>query len=104
MYLNWVYDKDVVQELVGSGKFFGDIGVIDVSSKLSANHIIRIEAQALPSKQDTRNWATGLIESTFAPNWFLAVIDQYNLGNSDEAKQIHYVTTSTDIPKMIIEL
>jgi hypothetical protein len=75
------------------------MGVIDVSYKLSANHTIRIEAQVLLSKQDTRDWATGLIEYTFAPNWFLAVIDQYNFGNSDSAKQIHYVTASTGYTK-----
>jgi len=99
MYLNWVYDKDVVQGLVGFGTIFADMAVLDVSYKISANHTIRVEAQALISKQDTRSWATGLVEYTFAPNWFLAVIDQYNFGNSDTAKQIHYVTLSTGYTK-----
>jgi hypothetical protein len=99
MYLNWVYNKDIIQGLSGFGTIFADMAVVDVAYKINASHTIRVEAQALLSKQDFGSWAMGMIEYTFAPNWFVAVIDQYNYGNSDSSKQIHYITGNTGFNK-----
>ncbi len=95
MYLNWVYNKDVVQGLTGFGTIFANMGVLDVAYKLNPRNTIRVETQTLISKQDMGSWAMGLIEYTFAPNWFVAVLDQYNYGNPDPIKQIHYFTVNT---------
>ena len=75
------------------------MAVVDVAYKINASHTIRVEAQSLLSKQDFGSWAMGMIEYTFAPNWFVAVIDQYNYGNSDSTKQIHYITGNTGFNK-----
>lgn len=99
MYLNWVYNKDVIQGLSGFGTIFADMAVVDVAYKINASHTIRVEAQTLLSKQDFGSWAMGMIEYTFAPNWFVAVIDQYNYGNPDSDKQIHYITGNTGFNK-----
>ena len=99
MYLNWVYNKDVIQGLSGFGTIFADMAVVDVAYKINSSHTIRIEAQSLLSKQDFGSWAMGMIEYTFAPNWFVAVVDQYNYGNSDSSKQIHYITGNTGFNK-----
>jgi len=99
MYLNWVYNKDIIQGLSGFGTIFADMAVVDVAYKINASHTIRVEAQSLLSKQDFGSWAMGMIEYTFAPNWFVAVIDQYNYGNPDSAKQIHYITGNTGFNK-----
>jgi hypothetical protein len=40
------------------------------------------------------NWATAVIEYTISPNWFFAVMDQYNYGNPDEDKRVHYLLGS----------
>jgi hypothetical protein len=32
------------------------------------------------------------LEYTYSPNWFIAVVDQYNFGNEIQEKQIHYLT------------
>jgi hypothetical protein len=90
MYLNWVYDKDIVQGLSGFGTIFADMAVVDVAYKINSSHTIRVEAQSLLSKQDLGSWAMGLIEYTF---------DQYNYGNPDSAKQIHYITGNTGFNK-----
>jgi hypothetical protein len=92
MYLNWVYNKDIIQGLSGFGTIFADMAVVDVAYKINSSHTIRVEAQALLSKQDFGSWAMGMIEYTFAPNWFVAVVDQYNYGNSIVDQQIHYIT------------
>lgn len=99
MYLNWVYNKDVIQGLSGFGTIFANMAVVDVAYKINASHTIRVEAQSLLSKQDFGSWAMGMIEYTFAPNWFVAVIDQYNYGNLDSTKQIHYITGNTGFNK-----
>ncbi len=99
MYLNWVYNKDVIQGLSGFGTIFADMAVVDVAYKINASHTIRVEAQSLLSKQDFGSWAMGMIEYTFAPNWFVAVLDQYNYGNPDSNKQIHYITGNTGFNK-----
>jgi hypothetical protein len=99
MYLNWVYNKDVVQGLAGFGTIFADMGVVDVTYKINDLNSIRVEAQALVTKQDMGSWAMGLIEYTFAPHWFVAVLDQYNYGNPDSSKQLHYLTGNAGFNK-----
>lgn len=95
MYLNWVYNKDVVQGLSGFGTIFADMGVVDVAYKINSKHTVRLETQVLISKQDMGSWGMGLVEYTFAPKWFVAIVDQYNYGNPDPIKQIHYFTLNT---------
>lgn len=92
MYLNWVYNKDVVQGLTGFGTIYANMGVVDISYKLAKRHTIRLETQCLISKQDLGSWAMGLLEYTYSPNWFVAVLDQYNYGNPNSTLRIHYIT------------
>ena len=42
-------------------------------------------------KQDKGDWATVVAEYTWSPHWFLSIIDQYNYGNPDPSKRIHYL-------------
>jgi len=96
-YYNLVFDKDLVQKGVISEKtpiIYGDIHVLDVSHKINKKHSIRFEAQNLTTDQDQQDWATGLIEYTVSPHWFLTVMDQYNYGNVIEEQQIHYPIVS----------
>jgi hypothetical protein len=91
MYLNWLYNKDVVQGLSGYGTIYANMFVLDAAYKIKSNHTIRAEVQGLFSKQDEGSWAMAMIEYTFAPHWYIAVMDQYNYGNPSESRQIHYV-------------
>jgi uncharacterized protein DUF6029 len=50
---------------------------------------IRVEAQHLSTKEDHGNWASALIEYTFAPKWFITLYDDFNYGHEDK---IHYPT------------
>lgn len=99
VYLNWVYNKDVVQGLTGFGTIYANMAVVDIAYKISKTHTIRLETQALFSKQDLGSWAMGLLELTLAPHWFVAVLDQYNYGNPNKDLQIHYVTGNTGYTK-----
>jgi len=92
MYLYWVYNKDVVQGLQGFGTIYAHMGVLDVSYRINDRSTIRMETQTLVTQQDEGTWIMGLIEYTFAPKWFVAVIDQYNQGNPIEERRVHYLT------------
>lgn len=92
MLLYWVYNKDVVQGLKGFGTIYAPMAVLDVAYKINEKNTIRVEAQSLLTKQDEGSWAMGLIEYTYSPNWFVAVVDQYNFGNKIDEKRIHYLT------------
>ncbi|MEY3342537.1 MAG: hypothetical protein RL090_221, partial [Bacteroidota bacterium] len=46
--------------------------------------------QHLYTQSDRGNWVLGLAELTISPNWFFAFFDEYNYGNDDPNKRIHY--------------
>ncbi len=91
-YYHFVYNNDV-NEVTKLAKHYitSDIGVLDVSYKISRKHSIRAEVQGLFTKKDRGNWATAVIEYTISPKWFFTVMDQYNYGHPDENLQIHYL-------------
>ena len=92
-YLNLVYNKDVVQGLSGYGTVNADIGIADITYKFNQKYALRLELQSLTTKQDMGNWAMGLLEFTHS-KYFIAVMNQYNYGNSDEKKRLHYPNIS----------
>jgi hypothetical protein len=89
-YSNLTYNKDVIEGKVNYGMVYANVGVADISYKISKKHSIRTELQGLFSKQDMGSWATAIIEYTYSPHWFFAIMDQYNYGNYDPAKRVHY--------------
>lgn len=92
-YFNFVYNMAVIQGLIGKEPVYADIGVIDLAYKLDDTNTLRGELQYLRTKQDQGDWGTALLEYTH-PKFFVAFLDQYNIGNKDAAKRIHYVTGS----------
>jgi hypothetical protein len=73
------------------GIVFADIHVLELNYKIKPKHSLRTEFQVLFTEQDKGDWATIVAEYTWSPHWFFSVMDQYNFGNSDEAKRVHYV-------------
>lgn len=71
-----------------------NIGVLDMTYKLNYSHAFRLELQSLHTEQDRGNWMQGALEYTFSPNWFAAVSDQYNYGNEDPDRRVHYFYAS----------
>lgn len=89
-YLNFIYDQEIVQGLGGKPVIFANIAIVDALYKINPKHAIRTEAQALFTDQDEGDWATLLVEYTYSPHWFVAVLDQFNYGNPDPNKRFHY--------------
>ncbi len=70
------------------------IGVVDFTYKINSSNAIRTEAQTLITDQDLGSWASLLAEYTFAPHWFVSILDQYNFGNPIESQRVHYLLGS----------
>ncbi|MDA0729625.1 MAG: DUF6029 family protein [Bacteroidetes bacterium] len=77
-----------------------NIHVIETQWKVAPKQSLRTELQGLwvgedkdhPGQlQDKGHWATLVAEYTWSPHWFVSVIDQYNFGNNDPDRRIHYV-------------
>lgn len=98
MLMYFEYNKDIVQFQNYNSIFYGVVkGVITVADfnwKLSKKVSLHAEAQNLYTQQDEGSWAMGLAELSISPHWFFAVLDQYNYGNPDEIRRIHYLTGS----------
>ena len=95
-YLYQTYDKDVVEgHATGTfGTIYSQIGIADVTWKITDKHTLRWEVQGLWTKQDKGDWVAGLVEFTVSPDWFISVMDQYNYGNSNASQRLNYYTLS----------
>lgn len=94
-YFHFIFNNDVNEVTKeAKGYIVSDIFVLDGAYKISRKHSVRAEVQALFTKKDKGNWGTVLLEYTISPNWFFAVMDQYNYGNKDLNKRQHYLLGS----------
>lgn len=93
-YSNLVYNKDVLEGKSSYGTIYADVGIMDLTYKFSIRQALRMEVQGLFTDQDQGDWATALLEYSFAPHWFVAVMDQYNYGNKKPEKRVHYYNAS----------
>ncbi len=99
IYMNQEYDKDQIQGLSGYGVVKANIGIADMTYKISSKHALRMETEILLTKQDYGDWAMLLLEYTYSPHWFVAVYDQYNYGNPDDVHKVHYFNLTTGYTK-----
>lgn len=98
--LHFDYDKDLFHQLTGfnaSDDVVAEVQVLDMSYKLRKKHTLRMEFQHCYTKQEFGSWAMVLAEYTIAPHYFIAVFDEYNYGNAEEAKRLHYFTGTAGV-------
>ncbi|MCE3280432.1 MAG: hypothetical protein K0S44_2623, partial [Bacteroidetes bacterium] len=93
IYSYQVYNKDVIQK-PGGGMIYSNIAVVDVTYKFKPESALRLELQNMATKQDKQDWAFVLLEYTVSSNWYIAVGDQYNYGNSHVNERYHYYSLS----------
>jgi hypothetical protein len=89
------YNYNVIQNGISGEDFvYAHTVIIDATMRLKDEGTLRIELQNLFSDQKTGkqrgDWAAGIIEYTINSSWFAAIQDQWNYGNSDSKKQLHY--------------
>jgi hypothetical protein len=91
MYANFVFNGSVITGVtLRSEIVHAHIGVADFTYKFNSRHALRTEFQVLFTEQDRGNWAAFLAEYTISPKWFFAFLNQYNFGNEDPKKRLHY--------------
>ena len=90
LYANQVYNKAIIQVEPGDPTIYSNIGMTELTYKISSRRSVRMELQHLWTRQDQKNWAQGLIEYGAGEHWLLSVQDMYNYGNDDSAKRFHY--------------
>ena len=93
MYMNQYYNKTAVEGK--GGMVHSDIFVAEGKYKLSNKLTLRGEAQYLSTKDDLGDWAFGLLELSFLPNWMFTVSDEWNCGETD----LHYYNASVTYTK-----
>lgn len=90
-YINFIFDDRVVLVAEKHELIYADIIIADVTWKIKPKHSVRIEAQHLSTAQDQGNWGFGQVEYSVSPNWSFTILDQYNYGNKEEDKRVHYL-------------
>jgi hypothetical protein len=94
VYANQVYNKDVIQGEPGAETIYSNIGMAELSYKISDERSIRMEMQHLFTHEDQKSWAQGLIEYGAGEHWLLSVQDMYNYGNDTPSQRFHYYNAS----------
>ena len=90
---NWlIYNMEVLQG--HGGMFHGHNVAVDLTCKINSKHALRLEAQHLYSKDDLGSWVYAMIEYSINPHWFISIGDQWNYGNADKSRRIHYYNIS----------
>lgn len=89
------YNYNVITNGISGEDFVhAHTGIIDATVRLKSESSVRVELQHLYTDQkigkQRGNWASGIVEYTFNSNWFAAVFDQWNYGNDDVKKRLHY--------------
>lgn len=89
------FNYDVITNSVSGKDFiYAHTVILDATLRLESESALRIEVQHLFTDQvigkQRGNWAAGIIEYAFNSHWFAAVQDQWNYGNDDSKKQLHY--------------
>lgn len=92
-YLHFNYDESLFHQLTGFSStedVVAEVQVLDMSFKLRKKHTLRTELQHCYTRQEFGSWAMALVEYTIAPHFFFAVFDEYNYGNAETEKRLHY--------------
>jgi len=94
MYMNQLFDIATIQGHAEAEVIHDHIIIADMTYKFTSKSSLRWELQSLFTEEDRGDWAAGLVEFTVSPHWFASVSDQWNYGNPDDDKQIHYYTVA----------
>ncbi len=99
IYMSEDYNKLVIQGKYGM--LHADIGILDFTYKFNSKNALRVENEILVTgkeasgrKQDHGDWYMLTLEYTSSPHWFFALSDQYNYGNPEINRRVHYYVIS----------
>ena len=91
-YAYIVYNQNVIEGYVDRETVHAHVVVADATHRLPGRRSLRWELQHLSTRQDNQNWAMAQVEYTISPHWFFSVGNQYNYGNDNPDRRLHYYT------------
>ena len=103
MYMNLIFNTLVTPVTTDyKGLVNANIYVLETQIRTAKRQSLRTEFQVLTTgkwrdqegelfKQDKGDWATVVAEYTWSPHWFVNITDQYNFGNPNIEKRVHYL-------------
>lgn len=92
-YIYLRYNKDIIEfasPTAGFGIVDAHIGVLEAQYRIKRGVSVRGELQHMYVQQDLGSWAMALAELSVSPHWFFTVFDEYNYGNPDPTRRVHY--------------
>lgn len=90
-YFNIAFNADANLVTEAHGMIYSNAIVFEGVYKFNRKNSLRFELQGLFTQEDRGNWTAVVLEYTISPHWFFVLIDQYNIGNPDESKRVHYL-------------
>jgi hypothetical protein len=97
MYIHIDYDKDVILGLQGYGMIQVNAAIADFTLQINEKHSLRMEGQWMKAAQpnehkvkDFGDWAMLMLEYNISPHWSFVLWDEYNYGNPDISRRLHY--------------
>ena len=101
-YFNTIYDRDRMENegVPNSGKVHAHIFAVEGTYRITNTYALKCEIQHQWATQDSAitshdlingNWLGMLAEFTISPGWFISFYNDWNYGNSDKGRQIHYI-------------
>jgi Family of unknown function (DUF6029) len=87
------YDEFLFKQLTGfntTETVNAMVNVVELNYVTKPKHNLHVELQHCYTKQEFGSWAMLGIEYSIAPHWFVSAFDEYNYGNEEEGKRIHY--------------
>ncbi|RMG70936.1 MAG: hypothetical protein D6722_07785 [Bacteroidetes bacterium] len=91
------YNKDIIEfgtPTAGYGIVDVQATILETQYKINRKFAFRTEVQHMYTQQDLGSWAMLLAELSISPNWYFTVFDEYNYGNPDPEKRVHYYNAS----------
>lgn len=92
-YINLRYNKDIIElglDTDGEGMVNTQIAVLEMQYKISRKVALRTEVQYMGTKEDLGSWAMALAELSISPNWYFTLFDEWNYGNPNPDRRVHY--------------
>lgn len=101
LYTHIIYNKNALEGKAGYPYINADIFVADVTWNVNDKLTLRtdLEHMSVPHKVDFGNWAVLLEEISLGDHYFIAVMDQWNYGNKDPDRRVHYFSVQGGFSK-----
>lgn len=109
-YFNQIYDRDILEHsgVPYAGKVISNTIAFEATERFTDAYSLKCVAQHQWSKQDSTaeeddlsngNWLELLAEFSISPGWFFSVWDDWNYGNTNEDRRIHYINAQVAYSK-----